>query len=120
MGSEMCIRDRQLSSESVARGPVDVYLCIQTPELTGWAQGVAMQLREALPLLRLRVHGGGGKLDKQLKRANACGARVALIAGTAERAAEGLQFKPLRSGEPGVVLTVAAVIERLKQDVFSA
>ena len=111
---------QQLLDDNVGRSPVDAYLCIQSTDLTGWAHGQASALRKALPHLRLRVHAGGGKLEKQLKRANACGASVALIAGSAERASDALQFKPLRSGEPLAVLSLEAIIERLKQDVFSA
>lgn len=110
----------QLMDDNSPQAAADVYLCVQSPELNGWAHRCAAQLRAALPTLRLRVHAGGGKLDKQLKRANASGAAVALIAGSAEHENQCLQFKPLRSGEAPAALDVPAIIAQLKQDVLNA
>ncbi|MGI9327253.1 MAG: histidine--tRNA ligase [Pseudomonadales bacterium] len=112
---ELLCSQRQQPSNSA----VDAYLCIQSETQLGWAHAVAAQLRGALPELKLRVHAGGGKLEKQLKRADACGAQVALIAGEREQQAQALQYKPLRRREDSVALALPDLLERLKQDVLN-
>ena len=57
---------------------------------------IAEKLRDAG--LRVAMHCGGGKLDKQLKRADASGARLAIIGGLDELPAEVVQVKDLRDG----------------------
>jgi histidyl-tRNA synthetase len=42
------------------------------------------------------VHGGGGKFAAQMKRADASGARYALIVGESELAERKVSLKPLR------------------------
>jgi histidyl-tRNA synthetase len=61
------------------------------------AMPLGESLREALPGLRLRVNCGGGGLKAQMKRADRCGARVALIIGDEELAADTVTVKWLRS-----------------------
>jgi histidyl-tRNA synthetase len=97
--------------------PVDAYLCVVGDAHRGHALAQAQALREALPGLRLRCHLGGGKLDKQLKRANACGAAVALILGDAEVSQAVMQYKPLRGGEASQ-LALDGVIAALARDVL--
>jgi histidyl-tRNA synthetase len=57
----------------------------------------AEQWRDALPGLRLVVHAGGGKLAAQLKRADKCGAALALVLGDNELSSGGIQVKSLRN-----------------------
>lgn len=97
---------RQAEQQGLAApaNPVDVYLCIAQADSARAAERVAQRLRMALPALKLRVHRGGGKLDKQLKRADQSGAEVALIVGPEEVAAGTVVVKPLRgTGEAGAV-----------------
>lgn len=61
---------------------------------------LAESLRDALPELRLRVHAGGGSFKSQFKRADRSGARLALVFGDDEAAADALQIKPLIDGGP--------------------
>lgn len=56
---------------------------------------VAEQLRNALPDLRLRVNAGGGSFKSQFKKADKSGARLALVFGDDEAAADTIQIKPL-------------------------
>jgi histidyl-tRNA synthetase len=71
------------------------YFCV-FDETERQARRLAEQLREALPGLRLQLNAGGGKLAAQLKRADKCGARLALILGTEEAASRCIQVKFLR------------------------
>jgi histidyl-tRNA synthetase len=53
---------------------------------------------------RIVVNGGGGSFKSQMKKADASGARFALLIGTDEAAANAVSVKPLR--EPGEQRTV--------------
>ncbi len=92
----------QLLQEKVAEQALAAaaqgYICV-LDEQTGWAMSLAQQLRAALPGVRIRLHSGGGKLQKQLKKADLSGADWALIVGSAEVAAQQVAVKPLRGGE---------------------
>lgn len=60
---------------------------------------LAERLRDRLPDLRLRMNCGGGGFKPQFRRADASGARFALILGEAEVAAGTVAIKPLRAAE---------------------
>ena len=98
---------------AVARPSVDVYCCVLEPQWQGVALARVQRLRDELPGLRFRVHAGGGRLKGQLKRADQCGARWALLFGADELRDNRMALKDLRSGAPQEVLTAQAVIERL-------
>jgi histidyl-tRNA synthetase len=53
-------------------------------------------LRDALPGLRIVQHNGGGSFKSQMKKADKSGARLALIWGDDEVAANTVSIKPLR------------------------
>jgi len=55
------------------------------------------------------VHCGGGKLANQMKRADASGARYALIIGESEVAAQRIGVKPLRSAGEQQMLSIDEV-----------
>lgn len=101
----------QLLQETVAERTLAAaaqgYICV-LDEQTGWAMSLAHQLRTALPGVRIRLHSGGGKLQKQLKKADHSGADWALIVGSAEVAAQEVAVKPLRGGEQ-----VSVAVEQL-------
>jgi hypothetical protein len=54
--------------------------------------------------LKVVVNGGGGSFKSQMKKADASGARYALLIGADEAAADAVSVKPLR--EPGEQKTV--------------
>ncbi len=60
---------------------------------------LAERLRDLSPDLRLRMNCGGGGFKPQFRRADASGARFALILGEAEVAAGTVAIKPLRAAE---------------------
>ncbi len=98
-----------------ARAAADVYLCVLDSAQAGWCLQLAQQVRDSLPQLRVRCHAGGGKLAKQLKKADASGARWALIVGGDEVASQRVMLKPLRGGEQQSVpvAELAAMLQRL-------
>jgi histidyl-tRNA synthetase len=92
----------------------DLYLCIQDPSLLEAATRIANQLRDGLPALRIRTGLGGGKLKAQFKKADASGARWAVVVGADEMARAVVTVKPLRAGDgEQMELTVPALIEHV-------
>ena len=79
-------------------GPVDVYIAIADDSAMGYSLKLASELRQTLSGVRVRTHVGGGKLKSQMKKADACGARFALIVGAAEVGAASVTCKALREG----------------------
>ncbi len=67
------------------------------------AQRVALvtteRVREEQPRLRIVQHTGGGSFKSQMKKADKSGARVALIWGEDEVAAQAVTVKSLREGD---------------------
>lgn len=81
-------------------GDADVYF-LSTPLASQDAytlQKLAEQVRDRLDL-RVVVDHNGGKLAKQMKRADASGAQVAVILGASEAEQQAVTVKPLRDTE---------------------
>ena len=94
--------------------PVDVYCCVLQPEHQGVAMARVRALRDGLPNLRFRVHAGGGRLKNQMRRADQCGARWALLFGEDELRENRMGLKDLRNETPQETLGLAALVERLR------
>lgn len=101
--------DEDLSSAA------DVYLCVLEPAHQAWALAQAQKLRDRLPAFRIRTHAGGGKLKNQLKRADQCGARYAVLVGDDEVRTGMLTVKPLREDRPQERMTLEAIAEWLAE-----
>ncbi|MEZ5528572.1 MAG: histidine--tRNA ligase [Porticoccaceae bacterium] len=103
--------------DSIAR-QVDVYLLA-----AGDVQAQALQLGETLrdqcPTLRIQNHCGGGSLKSQMKKADRCGAEIALILGEDEAANNQVSVKFLRQDKPQQSMSVAEVVTVLNQYEFS-
>jgi histidyl-tRNA synthetase len=85
----------------VPDGAPHAYFCHFGALAEAAAPKLAEAARAALPRLRLLLNAGGGGLKAQLKRADASGARYALILGDDESASGHIQVKSLRGeGEP--------------------
>ncbi len=86
----------QLSQAAGFESAADVYCCVLDEELQAQVFALARKLRDALPGLRIRTHAGGGKLKSQMRRADASGARIALLMGEDEIANDVVSLKYLR------------------------
>lgn len=75
---------------------VQVYVTVFDPTLSGKSLEVAQKLRSAG--LRVELDLAGGKLGKQLERASKRGARLAVMVGPEEAAADQAVVKDLRQG----------------------
>lgn len=76
----------------------DVYLVNQGEQAAAMAFRVAETLRDSG--LSVIHHCGGGSFKSQMKKADASGARLAVIIGDDEAAAEEVTVKPLREEQP--------------------
>jgi histidyl-tRNA synthetase len=76
------------------------------------ARSVAETLRDAG--LAIVVNAGGGSFKSQMKRADASGARYALIVGDDEASANRVGVKPLRATGEQIALAPAEVAARLR------
>ena len=79
------------------------------------AAAVAERIRDGTRLRVLQRVGAGG-LKSQLREADRCGARWAVIVGETEVGSEHATLKWLRSRRPQAVLDVAAIIDELNEE----
>ena len=101
LGIERLIALLALQQAPVPGNAPHVYFCRFGAEAESAGSKLAEQMRNQLPRLRLTLNAGGGGLKSQLKRADHCGARYALILGDDEAAKSVVQVKSLRGeGEP--------------------
>ncbi|WP_022978106.1 histidine--tRNA ligase [Nevskia ramosa] len=96
LGIERLILLMAVQQVPVVSNQPQVYLCRFGTEAERVALQLSETLRDQLPGLRLVLNAGGGSLKSQLKRADGCGARLALIIGDDEAAAGAVQVKSLR------------------------
>ncbi|MFT2790447.1 histidine--tRNA ligase [Serratia sp. T13T92] len=78
---------------------IDVYVISSGAGTQSAAMLLAEQVRDAAPQIKLMTNYGGGNFKKQITRADKWGARIALILGENEVAAQQVVIKDLRSGE---------------------
>ena len=95
-------------------GAPDVYVLAVGAAAEQAARVATEQLRDAGPALKILQHAGGGSFRSQMKKADKSGARVAIIFGEDEVAANSATLKPLRAGQDVEQCTVA------QQDLSSA
>ncbi len=94
-----------------APGP-DAYLVRQGAAAERYGARVAEQLRDGG--LAVVLHCGGGNFKSQMKRADASGARYAVIVGDDEAAAGVVSVKPLREAAQQVRASVSEAIDLIK------
>jgi len=95
---------------------LDVYLVAEA-EVAAPAMVLAAKLREQMPELRLQMHMGGGKMKKQMKQANECGARYAFILGENELTNGQITIKDLRDNAEQISLSQDDVVNWLAQNL---
>ncbi len=78
---------------------VDVYLIASGQGVQPVAMAFAEKLRDENPRLKVMMHFGGGSFKKQFIRADKSGARIALVLGEDEVAADQVVIKDLATGE---------------------
>jgi histidyl-tRNA synthetase len=92
--------------------PPDAYLAYSGAGVELHAWRTAEGLRDAG--LAVILHCGGGSFKSQLRKADASGARFAVIIGETEAAAERVAVKPLRELGEQVTVSLAGAVEMLQ------
>jgi histidyl-tRNA synthetase len=107
LGVERLVELLQAEGAQVPPRVPDLYVVHQGDAATPWAWRACEQLRDAG--LAVVLHCGGGGFKAQLRKADASGARYALVIGDDEAAAGKVGLKPLRDAAPQLLVEVAAV-----------
>jgi histidyl-tRNA synthetase len=103
-----------MKSAGAAKAPaLDVYLASQGREAPRFAFAAAERLREGGVTVALDVSGASFK--SQLRKADASGARFAVIVGDDEAAAGVVSVKPLREDAPQVRVPIAEAIDLIRK-----
>jgi histidyl-tRNA synthetase len=100
-----------LLEERAPASVADAYVVHVGEAAARLARAVAERLRDAG--LAVVVHAGGGSFKAQMKRADASGARFALIVGEDEASANRVAVKPLRAAGEQIALAPDAVAEHI-------
>jgi histidyl-tRNA synthetase len=111
LGIERLLALMQDGADRPAPGP-DVYLVRQGEAAERFGERVAEQLRDGG--LAVVLHCGSGSFKSQMKRADASGARYAVIVGDDEAGAGVVSVKPLRESAQQVRASVTEAIDLIK------
>jgi histidyl-tRNA synthetase len=112
IGVERMVLLLEAQAGAVASTP-DAYVVHSGDAAAPIARQVAETLRDREA--RVVVHAGGGNFRAQMKKADASGARVAIIVGDDEAAAGTVAIKPLREGGEQVAVPVGAIAARFAE-----
>jgi len=104
------LQDAEFVAPTVA---ADAYVVHQGAAADRFAWQVAQHLRSAG--LHVVMHCGGGGFKAQMKKADASGARFAIIIGDDEAGAGEVTIKPLRRLEEQVRLSLGQAVDLLRQ-----
>jgi histidyl-tRNA synthetase len=110
IGIERVLMLMQDAGDTASDAP-DAYVVHVGEPATRLAMSVAENLRDSG--LAIVVHAGSGNFGSQMRRANASGARFALIVGADEAAANVVAVKPLRDPGEQVALPPEQVATRI-------
>ena len=94
----------------------DVYVLRQGNAAENYSEQVAERLRDAG--LNVVLHCGGGSFKSQMKKADASGARFAIVIGDDEAAAGNVTLKALREDAEQVRVDIADAIARMRDRRF--
>ncbi len=104
-----------LEGAAVPGAATDVYLVRHGDKAERQGGRVAESLRNAG--LSVLLHCGGGSFKSQMKKADACGARFAVIIGDDEAAAGVVSVKPLREDAQQVRASIAEAVDLIKKSM---
>ncbi len=104
MGIERLLALLEIEGAKTADYAPDAYLVHAGEAAAAWAWQVARRLREQG--ISVAMHAGGGSFKSQMKKADASGARHALVIGDNEAADARLVLKPLREASEQASLSL--------------
>lgn len=113
MGIERLLLLMQAQGLQQSAAVMDAYIACFGDAATGFALQAAQRLRQAG--LAVQLHCGGGSFKSQMRKADASGARVAVIIGDDEVASQQLSIKPLRGEGKQQLLSLADAAAYIKK-----
>ena len=114
MGVERLLALLRDEAVAVARVRPDAYLVHQGEAADRFAERVAERLRDSG--VSVVLHCGGGSFKSQMKKADASGARFAVIIGDDEAQAQQVTVKPLREAAHQVRAAVEEALDLIKEN----
>lgn len=114
LGQERIVELMRVQGMIAAAATPDVYFVIAGERAEAAGLGLAEQLRDAVPGIRIETNCGGGSFKSQLKRADKSGARYAIILGESETERRLAGLKSLRVEQPQIELAWEALGSELK------
>jgi histidyl-tRNA synthetase len=108
MGLERLVLLVESLDESLyASNAVDIYLMPMSEDAESAATRIAEQIRNILPTVKLQQHCGGGNFKRQMKKAMASDAAIAIIIGDDELANASVSVKYLKQDKPQASLLLS-------------
>ena len=120
LGEERIVEIMRLQGLVAGEGRPDVYLVLAGDAAEALGLGLAEQLRDAVPGLKVEANCGGGSFKTQMKRADRSGARYAVILGDNEVAGRKAALKSLRDELGQREVALADLAEELTRTLRSA
>ena len=114
MGVERLLALLVSEAAPIPRPVPDVYLVHQGEAADRFAEQVAERLRDGD--VSVVLHCGGGGFKSQMKKADASGARFAIIVGDEEAQAEQVTVKPLREAAQQVRAGLGEALDLIKEN----
>jgi histidyl-tRNA synthetase len=112
IGIERVLALMRDARNKVSERSPEVYLAHQGEAASRYALTVAEALRDGR--ISVLLHCGGGSFKSQMKKADASGARYAVIIGDEETAAREIIVKPLREAREQMRLPIAQAITHMR------
>jgi histidyl-tRNA synthetase len=106
-----------LSLTSQVPRPVDIYVTALGDNVDTYAVQIAEHLRDTLSNVRIQSHCSGGNFKKQMKKADASGAVLALVIGENEMVEQQVSIKFLRVDSPQVTIGRDELAEFITQNI---
>ena len=117
MGIERLVMLYEACGGEAVENTPDVYLVAVGEAALALCMGLAEQLRDAAPAVKVELNLDGGSFKSQLKRADRSGARYAVIAGEDEVAKGQVALKPLRSTDEQFNVTTQHLVATLHENL---
>ena len=119
IGLERLVALLEVQSVELPVAAPHAYLASAGTRASILAHAVAEHLRDAVPELRLVVDAGPGSFRAKLKRADRCGARIALLLGDDEARIGRIAVKDLRAQEPQATVAIEELAGHVARNVFA-
>ena len=113
MGVERVVRQMREAGQVPEPAQADVYVIASGERATCAGLALVERLRDELPAVRFEMNQGGGNFKAQFRRADRCGARLALILGDDELERGAAALKPLRQEQAQLEVPLADLPSRL-------